>query len=77
MGGGGRRRVVIASPHRHADLARLWHRSIARDLAPALARVGLDVDVTIFCDAGTANCAPRSSCTATIPHVCVVKSTHG
>lgn len=56
--GGGRRRVVIASPHRHADLARLWHRSIARDLVPALAGVGLDVDVTIFCDAGTAGFDP-------------------
>jgi len=29
------------------------------------------------CEAGTATCAPRSSCTPTIPHVRVVKSTHG
>lgn len=55
----GRRRVIIASPHRHPDLARLWHRSIARDLVPALTRVGLEVDVTIFCDAGTAGFDPR------------------
>ena len=29
------------------------------------------------CDAGTATSAPRSSCTPTMPHVRVVKSTHG
>ncbi len=30
-----------------------------------------------FCEAGTATCAPRASCTPMIPHVFVAKSTHG
>jgi hypothetical protein len=44
-------RLLIASPHRYPDLARLWHRFIMRDLAPAFAGLGLDVEVNIFCDA--------------------------
>jgi hypothetical protein len=42
--------LIIASPHRYADLARLWYRSISRDLVPAFEGVGVKVDVLIFCD---------------------------
>lgn len=45
------RRLLIASPHRYADLARLWHRWVMRDLVPAFRRAGLDVGVIIFRDA--------------------------
>ena len=45
------RRLVIASPHRYPDLARLWHRSVTRELVPAFARHSLKVEVNIFCDA--------------------------
>jgi hypothetical protein len=44
-------RLLIASPHRYPDLARLWHRFVMRDLAPAFMRLGLEVEVNIFCDA--------------------------
>jgi hypothetical protein len=44
-------RLLIASPHRYPDLARLWHRFVMRELVPSFAAVGLDVDVNIFCDA--------------------------
>lgn len=44
-------RIVLASPHRYPDLARLWYRSVARDLVPALERAGLDVEVMLFRDA--------------------------
>lgn len=44
-------RIVVASPHRYPDLARLWYRAVARDLIPALERVGLDVKVVLFRDA--------------------------
>jgi hypothetical protein len=46
------RRLIIASPHRYPDLARLWHRTVARELAPAFRDVGLDVEIVIFCDSG-------------------------
>ena len=44
-------RLLIASPHRYPDLARLWHRMIIRELVPAFTRAGLEVEVNIFCDA--------------------------
>jgi hypothetical protein len=44
-------RLLIASPHRYPDLARLWHRFVMRDLVPAFARLPLQVEVNIFCDA--------------------------
>jgi hypothetical protein len=43
--------LLIASPHRYPDLARLWHRFVMRDLVPAFARLHLEVQVNIFCDA--------------------------
>lgn len=47
------RRVLVAGCHRYADLARLWHRSVRRDLVPALEAAGLAVEVALFCDGGT------------------------
>lgn len=44
-------RIVIASPHRYPDLARLWYRGVSRGLVPALQRAGLDVEVVVFRDA--------------------------
>jgi hypothetical protein len=46
-------RLLIASPHRYPDLARLWHRFVMRELVPAFTRHHLQVDVNIFCDANT------------------------
>src|SRR5579862_2164852 len=43
-------RLLIASPHRYPDLARLWHRFVARELVPSFAALHLDVEVNIFCD---------------------------
>ncbi len=43
-------RLLIAGPHRYADLARLWHRFVVRELVPAFARLQLQVQVNIFCD---------------------------
>jgi hypothetical protein len=45
------RRLIIASPHRYRDLARLWHRVVSQRLAPAFERVGLHVEIVIFRDA--------------------------
>ncbi len=44
-------KLLIASPHRYADLARLWYRSIRRDLVPAFERAGFEVEVVLFADA--------------------------
>jgi hypothetical protein len=44
-------RLLIASPHRYPDLARLWHRWVMRELVPAFAGLPLSVEVNIFCDA--------------------------
>jgi hypothetical protein len=44
-------RLLIASPHRYPDLARLWHRFVMRELVPAFERLQLAVEVNIFCDA--------------------------
>jgi hypothetical protein len=43
-------RLLIASPHRYPDLARLWHRFVMRELVPAFSALHLDVAVNIFCD---------------------------
>jgi len=44
-------RLLIASPHRYPDLARLWHRYTVRELVPAFERLHFEVTVNIFCDA--------------------------
>lgn len=44
-------RIVVASPHRYPDLARLWYRSVERGLVPALRRAGLETEVVLFRDA--------------------------
>jgi len=44
-------RIVIASPHRYPDLARLWYRGVSHGLVPALERAGLEVEVVVFRDA--------------------------
>jgi hypothetical protein len=51
--------LLIASPHRYPDLARLWHRFVARELVPAFAALGIDVHVNIFCDANAEKFDPR------------------
>jgi hypothetical protein len=52
-------RLLIASPHRYPDLARLWHRFVMRGLVPAFARLQLEVDVNIFCDANADQFLPN------------------
>lgn len=52
-------RLLIASPHRYPDLARLWHRFVMRDLVPAFERLRLEVDANIFCDANGERFEPR------------------
>jgi hypothetical protein len=44
-------KVVVASAHRYPDLARLWFRSVARDLLPALKGAGAEAEVLLFRDA--------------------------
>ena len=44
-------RLLIASPHRYPDLARLWHRMVLRELVPAFEALSLEVEVNIFRDA--------------------------
>lgn len=44
-------RILISSPHRYPDLARLWYRFVSRDLVPSLERAGHQVEVMIFRDA--------------------------
>jgi hypothetical protein len=51
-------RLLIASPHRYPDLARLWHRVVLRELVPAFERLHLEVEVNIFCDANAAQFLP-------------------
>src|SRR6266481_857701 len=45
--------LLIASPHCFADLARLWHHFVLRNLVPAMSHHGLKVTVLIFCDANS------------------------
>jgi hypothetical protein len=46
-----RRHLLLASPHRYPDLARLWYRAVRRDLLPALAGAGFsNLQVWIFRD---------------------------
>jgi len=52
-------RLIIGSPHRYPDLARLWHRFVTRDLVPAFVRLDLDVEVNIFCDANSSQFTPH------------------
>src|SRR5580698_8947781 len=44
-------RLLITSPHRYPDLARLWHRMVLRELVPAFEALSLEVEVNIFRDA--------------------------
>ncbi len=44
-------KLTIASAHRYPDLARLWYRTVARDVVPAFRRTGAEVGVVIFRDA--------------------------
>ncbi len=44
--------VTIASPHRYPDLARLWYRSVSRDLVPLFEKAGWSARVCIYCDSG-------------------------
>jgi hypothetical protein len=44
--------VTIAGPHRYPDLARLWYRSVTRDLVPQFENAGWSVRVCIYCDSG-------------------------
>ena len=53
-------RIVLASPQRYADLGRLWHRFVSRELQPAFADSGVQVDVDIFCDGDAAGFRPDS-----------------
>jgi hypothetical protein len=52
-------RLLIASPHRYPDLARLWHRCVMRELVPSFAAIGLNVEVNIFCDDNAEQFEPR------------------
>ena len=52
-------RLLIASPHRYPDLARLWHRFATRELVPSFAALHLDVQVNIFCDANAEQFDPQ------------------
>ncbi len=52
-------RVVLAAAHRYSDFARLWFRSLARDLLPALRGAGADVEVVLFRDATPEGFEPR------------------
>ncbi len=52
-------RLLIASPHRYPDLARLWHRFVMRELVPAFAGLQLMVKVNIFCDANADQFLPN------------------
>lgn len=42
--------LLLASPHRYPDLARLWYRALCRDLLPALEGAGFAVEVWIYRD---------------------------
>jgi hypothetical protein len=53
------RRLLLASPHRYPDLARLWYRAVRRDLLPALEGAGFAVEVRIFRDGHAAEFDPR------------------
>lgn len=59
-------KVVVASAHRYPDLARLWFRSVARDLLPALRAAGAEADVLLFRDATPEGFEPRSFPAATL-----------
>ncbi len=52
--------VLLASPHRYEDLARLWHRFAARDLAPALRAAGHEVAIEVFCDVRSGTFDPKA-----------------
>ena len=52
-------KVVLAAAHRYPDLARLWFRSVARDLIPALKGAGADVEVLLFRDTTPEGFEPR------------------
>jgi hypothetical protein len=60
------RRLIIASPHRYPDLARLWHRVVSQRVAPAFERAGIQVDVIIFRDTRPEDFLPEHYPNATL-----------
>ncbi|HZF07965.1 MAG TPA: hypothetical protein VFE33_04155 [Thermoanaerobaculia bacterium] len=50
--------LLLASPHRYPDLARLWYHAVRRDLLPALEAAGFAVEIRIFRDGHAAEFAP-------------------
>jgi hypothetical protein len=52
-------KIVVASAHRYQDLARLWLRSVSRDVLPALRAAGADVEILVFRDANPEAFDPR------------------
>ena len=50
--------LLLASPHRYPDLARLWYRALRRDLLPALEKAGFTVEVRIYRDGHAAEFDP-------------------
>ncbi len=59
-------KVVLAAAHRYPDLARLWFRSVARDLLPAFRSAGADVEVLLFRDTTPEGFEPRTFPGATL-----------
>ncbi|MFI5120450.1 MAG: hypothetical protein ACHQM4_08560 [Thermoanaerobaculia bacterium] len=59
-------KVVLAAAHRHPDLARLWFRSLARDLLPALRSTGAHVEILLFRDTTPEGFEPRAFPGATL-----------
>ncbi len=52
-------RLLIASPHRYPDLAKLWHRFVMRELVPSFTALHLDVEVNVFRDANAEQFEPQ------------------
>src|ERR1700761_8845303 len=62
----GMRRLIIASPHRYPDLARLWHRVVSQRIAPAFERAGVQVEIIIFRDTRPEDFLPENYPNATL-----------
>jgi hypothetical protein len=52
-------KLTIASAHRYPDLARLWYRTVARDVVSAFQRAGAEVSVVLFRDAAPGSFPPE------------------
>ncbi|HMA30003.1 MAG TPA: hypothetical protein VKS23_09070 [Thermoanaerobaculia bacterium] len=59
-------KLLLASAHRYADLARLWYRFVARHLAPVLRAAGADVEILVFRDAHPESFDPKDFPGATL-----------